>query len=778
MTHIVWGSPDWILPTASIAVILIAVVVWSYYRAAAHGTVRAVAAGLKIIAILAISLCLLEPLVSGTRPRPQANVIALLIDDSESMLIDKRGIPEDDLINRWLADQNQAWRTRLEQDFDLRSYAFDRQLRRLDPQTPLEFQGNSSRLGRALQSLQERFLGRPIAGAILISDGNATEATPIDCSEITFPIFPVIESDAPVAADIRIEDVQISQTNFETSPTTVTAKVASEGHGRTRATVELLTPNGQVLEEQSFDLAADQSDNTVRFRFRPDESGLTFYKLNVFAESERERKLQAPSKLEATVKNNTRTIMINRGGGPYRVLYVSGRPNWEFKFLRRALQEDDEISLVGLLRIANKEPKFAFRDTQGTGDTNRLFEGFDNRDAEDAETYNQPVMVRLGIEDESELRDGFPQSAEELFAYHALVIDDLESSFFSPDQLLLIRRYVSQRGGGLLMLGGPSSFHLGNYQRTPLEELLPVYLAPKSRRTEESVSLNLTREGWLEPWIRLRATEREEEKRLESMPEFLTLNPSGKAKPGASVIATASNQTGDPAPAIATQRFGKGRTASALIGDFWRWSMQRKESDPDDLAVFWRQTMRWLTADGPRRVELEAVASDDGESITLNTTVRDEEFAAEDGATVKLTIEEPNNNKFQLDAEADPSRPGLYTSRYWPAQSGGYRVTAEVEAPDGSPIAKRVGGWSTETSVREFSRIQPNLEQLEQIANDTGGEVIRPKQLERFVKSLSRRKVPVTEPWVYPLWHQPFIFGLAILCLCTEWGLRRWKGLA
>ena len=29
-------------------------------------------------------------------------------------------------------------------------------------------------------------------------------------------------------------------------------------------------------------------------------------------------------------------------------------------------------------------------------------------------------------------------------------------------------------------------------------------------------------------------------------------------------------------PAIVTQRFGKGRTAAALVGDLWRWSMERE----------------------------------------------------------------------------------------------------------------------------------------------------------------------------------------------------------
>ena len=35
-----------------------------------------------------------------------------------------------------------------------------------------------------------------------------------------------------------------------------------------------------------------------------------------------------------------------------------------------------------------------------------------------------------------------------------LVVDDLEAGFFTHDQLSLIQRFVSERGGGLLLLGG------------------------------------------------------------------------------------------------------------------------------------------------------------------------------------------------------------------------------------------------------------------------------------------------------------------------------------
>ena len=67
---------------------------------------------------------------------------------------------------------------------------------------------------------------------------------------------------------------------------------------------------------------------------------------------------------------------------------------------------------------------------------------------------DQPVLTRLNTKDEIELRNGFPSKAEELFSYQAVILDDLEAAFFTPDQAGLLQRFVSERGGGLLMLGG------------------------------------------------------------------------------------------------------------------------------------------------------------------------------------------------------------------------------------------------------------------------------------------------------------------------------------
>src|SRR4029079_6590283 len=129
---------------------------------------------------------------------------------------------------------------------------------------------------------------------------------------------------------------------------------------------------------------------------------------------------------------------------PYRVLYVGGRANWEFKFLRRALDEDDELNLVGLVRIAKREPKFTFLSRSGER-TNPLFRGFGNNSDEAAERYDDAVLIRLGTEEPEELRGGCQHEVCALFRYHAIIRDDVEAGFFKQDQLSLLQQFVSRR---------------------------------------------------------------------------------------------------------------------------------------------------------------------------------------------------------------------------------------------------------------------------------------------------------------------------------------------
>src|SRR5205823_4993896 len=141
---------------------------------------------------------------------------------------------------------------------------------------------------------------------------------------------------------------------------------------------------------------------------------------------------------------------------------------------------------------------------------------------------------------------------------------------------------VSERGGGFLMLGGAESLREGKFERTPIGDLLPIYLdrAP-ALPAPDKLRLNLTREGWLQPWARLRKTEAEEKARLDAMPDFQIMNRVREPKPGASTIATVQDAKGTQYPAIVAQRFGRGRSAAMMIADFWRWGFHDEAQHKD-----------------------------------------------------------------------------------------------------------------------------------------------------------------------------------------------------
>ena len=120
----------------------------------------------------------------------------------------------------------------------------------------------------------------------------------------------------------------------------------------------------------------------------------------------------------------------------------------------------------------------------------------------------------------------------------------------------------------------------------------------------------------------------------------------------------------------------------------------------------------------------------------------------------------------------------MYRATCWSREPGGYRVEANITAADGTHVGTNQSGWTAQSGAAEFRDLRLNRKLLEEIAEQTGGEVIRDDRLDEFAAELPTRDVPVTETWVYPIWHRPWMLFAAMMCLCCEWGLRRWKGLA
>jgi hypothetical protein len=359
-------------------------------------------------------------------------------------------------------------------------------------------------------------------------------------------------------------------------------------------------------------------------------------------------------------------------------------------------------------------------------------------------------------------------------------VDDVEAEFFSADQMSLLQRFVSERGGGFLMLGGAESFSDGKYARTAIGEMLPVYLDTKVTEPASELRWSLTREGWLQPWVRLRTSEAEERRRLGGQPHLDIWNRVGGVKPAASVLATINDGQIEH-PALVTQRFGRGRTGAMLVGDLWHAGLG-DEQGQKDLGREWRQILRWLVADVPGMTEVRAEPRADGQAVKIEVRARTPAFEPVENATVTVKVQRTGavaaDAVIGLPAEASSTEPGLYTADYFPRESGGYAVTATVKTDAGAGAGTAETGWSTNMDGSEFRALVPNRALMEDVAKRTGGEVILADRIESFVRKMPERRAPVNETVTEPLWHTAWAFMFALACFLGEWGLRRRFGLA
>jgi hypothetical protein len=101
-----------------------------------------------------------------------------------------------------------------------------------------------------------------------------------------------------------------------------------------------------------------------------------------------------------------------------------------------------------------------------------------------------------------------------------------------------------------------------------------------------------------------------------------------------------------------------------------------------------------------------------------------------------------------------------------------------LDDADGVEVGRAQTGWSSDPAAEEFKSLKPNRALLENIARQTGGEVISANSLATFVDKLPNLNAPITESVTTPLWDKPLVFLLALACFAAEWGLRRWKGMA
>jgi Mg-chelatase subunit ChlD len=82
-----------------------------------------------------------------------------------------------------------------------------------------------------------------------------------------------------------------------------------------------------------------------------------------------------------------------------------------------------------------------------------------------------------------------PSELPALATYASIVLVDVPARDLTGGQMTSLQSYVRDLGGGLVTVGGPTSYGVGGYFRTPLEETLPVDMQIKDEQRRPTLAI-------------------------------------------------------------------------------------------------------------------------------------------------------------------------------------------------------------------------------------------------------------------------------------------------
>jgi len=710
---------------------------------------RAVLTTLRLGILGVLLFLLLQPSLVVETAVPQENFVGIVIDDSESMRITDYGdegvLPRSEFINEVFGDPDSELMTALGERFKIRFFRFSDDAARLESVDQLTYQGDQTHIGPALDFAYQELAAVPLSGLVVVTDGadNSLEGLSASLQSLrsnSVPVFPVGIGAERFDRDIEVASVEAPRAVLAGSQ--IAADVIIEHKGFEGETVLLIVegPDGVVGTEE-IELPRQGDSTVAKAQFTASEPGPHLYSFRIAAQTG-----------EMVRDNNEQDVLIVVQDRKDKVLYVEGSPSDRVGFLRsHAIDADPNLILGVFQRLA--ENKF----------------------------------IRLGFENGAEeLAGGFPTTREELFQYKALIVGSFEADFFTVDQRQMMHDFVSQRGGGFLMLGGRAAFGEGGWADTPVAEILPFELEPPFASAEapynEDLGIMPTLFGRTHPVTQMADSTEMSLRHWETLPPLHVLNRVGAPKPGAVTVleGTPLDGLGDPQAVLAYQRFGRGKALAFTPVNPWYWQMAFEIPLEDQThETFFQQLFRWLVNDVPGQLSASTVVDRfaPGSPVTLNATVLDETYIEVNNAAVTAIVTAPSGDTRALELDWTIDADGEYAATFIPTEEGFHSIAVEA-ARAGEPL----GADTTHFDVAELSSeafaAERRTSMLERLAEETGGRWYTPQTLASLPEDLRFSEGGTTVLEVKDLWDMPLIFLLMLGFIGTEWSYRKWRGLA
>ncbi|MEY4640447.1 MAG: hypothetical protein RLZZ227_441 [Pseudomonadota bacterium] len=717
------GWPLWLLFTLGIvgAALVTAMLVWkrSSMKWWQLGTL-----GLLQIAMIALVLFVVwQPALVNERLLPGENALAVLLDTSASMALSDGDTTRMAQAQELLSPEALA---ELGETYTILPYSFAATANELTSFAELPEPGTASILGQSILQTLRQASSASLGAVIVISDGaDNTGAIPQnELNEIIgygVPVHTVGIGREAMPEDLELEEVVLP--NKALAGTTLSARVNIRHDAPGTARVKVYNGD-EFLSTTDVELLPDQDSTMAFIDIEVPEPGQLDLRFTL-----------DPINGERNLANNARGRVVDVPEGKYRILYIEGEPRWEYKFMQRALNDDPSIQLSTLLKV----------------------------------TPNK--FYRQGIDAPEELAEGFPTERSELFAYDALIIGSMQVAEFTQEQQDLIRDFVSERGGSLMMLAGLSGLGLGGWGESVVSEVLPSRLSLQDGDfVRQKAPVVLTDSGRASPMLKFSDSDSENSTMWSELPEVADYQKLGPLRPAATVLLEA-NIDGRNQPLLVSQPYGRGQSFILATGGTWRWQMSLPLDDMRH-ETFWRQLARELVASSPRPFELTATV--ENESIVVRAELRDPDAEENQGLAITAVASSDTNEVVNIELLPVAGSPGVYEAAFNPASNGLYSI--EALSRKGEELASSVRTATRYDQGQESFNVRQNRALLERVAAVTGGRYWTAAQWGEIPEVISYSTAGITQQQISYLWDAPFFFLLLLVLKSAEWLLRRtWR---
>lgn len=692
-------------------------------------------------AVLALLLLLLwQPAMIVGELSSRQNIIAIAIDDSRSMgIIDSDGKTREAAA---IAALNGGVLAGLRDRFQVRIYRLGRGFEQVDAVSEIVPVDAATHIGQSLEQLAKETQDLPVGAVVLLSDGSQNSAGIGGAGIGSDALQALKERHLPVhtiglgkpehAHDVEMEDAGVAANVAANARVASTITLVQHGYAGQQATLTV-SDGDKTLAQHPITLAPDGQLQTEQLFFSAGSAGAKSLTFTV-----------EPLPGEESAANNAVTRPIVVSTAKRRILYVEGEPRWEYKFIRRAEEDDPAVQIVSMLRTSENK------------------------------------VYRQGIRDPAELAAGFPVRAEDLFGYSGIIIGSVSADYFTPLQQELLREYVDRRGGGALFLGGNSSLSDGGWGASNVNELLPTFLPSGNHNfRRNAATVELTAAGVDSTITRLLDDPEKNAERWKKLTYLADYEDPGSPKPGATELVDmhVGRRT---LPLLVTQSYGNGRTAILATGGTWRWQMSEALGDPSH-DLFWQQLLRWLVAESPGSVTASIpsrLLMDEG-AVQLTAQVRDLTFQPAPDAHVTAHVVGPGGVDALVDLIPSQTTPGQYQAEWTAEKPGTYLAEVVAESVGSQPqeLGRDVLTFQREDGIAENFHTEQNRPFLEQLATETGGRYWKPSELKNLPRDISYSEAGISIRSTKELWNMPIVPMLLLGLLIAEWLLRRKWGV-